>query len=188
MYVLYISLTFSLFCNDHAVKDTEMRTFVFLPWTGGWNSPRGAPALFHGQSRYDCCSWSARVGLNVACLHFTHSSLTCTPPYQPAPAVALAFEEMRTPYASGREICVQKFGYTYQQKRKTNGAFQKHLYDHQTIQRNTEMWFANDACIPFTIPASFPWSFVSCVVWDVLRLNPAFCVRCTCHFHDLAYS
>ena len=32
------------------------------------------------------------------------------------PAVALAFEGMRTPYASGREICVQKFGKGYQRK------------------------------------------------------------------------
>ena len=29
-------------------------------------------------------------------------------------AVALAFEELRTPYASGREIYVQKFGNVYQ--------------------------------------------------------------------------
>ena len=31
-------------------------------------------------------------------------------------AVALAFEETHTPYASGREICVQKFGNVYQRK------------------------------------------------------------------------
>ena len=30
--------------------------------------------------------------------------------------VALTFEEMRTPYAGGREICVQKFGNAYQRK------------------------------------------------------------------------
>ena len=58
-------------------------------------------------------------------------------------AVAPAFEEMRTPYASGREICVHKLGNAYPQTRETNGAFQKYLYHHQTIQRN-EM-FANDA-------------------------------------------
>ena len=45
-------------------------------------------------------------------------------------AVALAFEEMRTPYASEREICVQKFRNAYQRNRKTNGAFEKHLYHH----------------------------------------------------------
>ena len=45
------------------------------------------------------------------------------------PAVALAFEEMRTPYASGREVCVQKFVNAYQRKEtETNTAFQKHLY------------------------------------------------------------
>ena len=32
------------------------------------------------------------------------------------PAIALAFEEMRTPYASGWEICIQKFGNAYQRK------------------------------------------------------------------------
>ena len=49
----------------------------------------------------------------------------------------------------------------------------------QTIQRNTEMLFANDARFPFTILACLPWSFASCVVWDMLRPNTAFCVRCT---------
>ena len=38
--------------------------------------------------------------------------------------VALAFEKMRTPYASGRERCVLKFGNAYWRNRKTNGAFQ----------------------------------------------------------------
>ena len=32
------------------------------------------------------------------------------------PISAVAFEEMRTPYPSGREICVQKFGNAYQRK------------------------------------------------------------------------
>ena len=31
-------------------------------------------------------------------------------------AVAVAFEEMRTPYASGREICAQKFENAYKRK------------------------------------------------------------------------
>ena len=38
----------------------------------------------------------------------------------------------------------------------------KHLYHHQTIQRNTEMLFTNDARFPFTILAVLPWSFASC--------------------------
>ena len=50
----------------------------------------------------------------------------------------------------------------------------KALYHHRTIQRNTEMLFSNDARFPFTI---LVWSFASCIVWDVLRPNPAFCVR-----------
>ena len=48
---------------------------------------------------------------------------------------------MRTPaYAScAREICVQIFGNAYQQNKENNGAFQRHLYHHQTIQR-IEYW------------------------------------------------
>ena len=89
-------------------------------------------------------------------------------PLETCSAVALAFGEIRT------NICVQKFGNAYQQNWETNGTFQKYLYHHQTIQRNIEMLFANDARFPFTILACLPWSFVSCVVWNVLRLNPAF--------------
>ena len=48
------------------------------------------------------------------------------------------------------------------------------------------MLFTNDARFPFTILACLPWSFASCIVWDVLRLNPAFCVRRTHGFHDFA--
>ena len=44
-------------------------------------------------------------------------------------AAALTFEEIRTPYASGREIWVQRFGNAYQRNREMNDAFQKHLYD-----------------------------------------------------------
>ena len=85
------------------------------------------------------------------------------------PAVALAFEEMRTPYASDN-----KFGYKNSKMCKTR------LYHHQMIQ-STEMLFANDVRFPSTILACVPWLFASCAVWDVLRLDPAFCVRCTYH-------
>ena len=77
-------------------------------------------------------------------------------PHSPSPAIALAFNEMRTPYASEREICVQKFGNAYRRNRETNGPFQEHLYHHQTVQRNTEMLFANDERFPFTIVACLP--------------------------------
>ena len=72
-------------------------------------------------------------------------------------AVALAFEEMRTPYASRRKICVQKFRNAYQRNRVTNDAFQEQFYDrvHQTIQRN-KMLFANDARFPFTMLVCLP--------------------------------
>ena len=42
-------------------------------------------------------------------------------------AVMLAFEELKTPYASGWEICVQNFGNAYQltkRNKETNDAFQ----------------------------------------------------------------
>ena len=48
--------------------------------------------------------------------------------HQKTSAVALAFEEVRIPHASGREVCVQKFGNAYQRK-EINDAFQKHLPD-----------------------------------------------------------
>ena len=50
-----------------------------------------------------------------------------------------------------------------------NGAFQKHLYHHQTIQRNTEMLFANNVCFPFTILVCLLWSFAPCVVWNMFE-------------------
>ena len=75
-------------------------------------------------------------------------------------------------------MCVQKFGKVYQRNGDTNGAFRKHLYHHQIIQRNTVMFFANDTRFPFTILACLPWSFAWCEDWDVLTLNPLpwFCV------------
>ena len=90
----------------------------------------------------------------------------------------------------------KKFAYKIQRyvptkrNRETNDAFQKHLYHriHQTIQRN-KMLFANDARFLRTlILECLPWSFASCVVWNVLRLNPAFCARCTHSLHEFAYS
>ena len=64
--------------------------------------------------------------------------------------------------------------------REKNDAFQKHLHRrvHHTIQRN-KMLFAN-ACLP--------WSFASCVVWDVLRPSTVCCVHCTHRFHEFAYT
>ena len=65
--------------------------------------------------------------------------------------VALAFEEMHTPYASEREIREQKLRNAHQRKknRKTNGALQKYTYHqlHKTIPRN-KMFYAT-AALPF---------------------------------------
>ena len=68
------------------------------------------------------------------------------------PAVALAFEEMRTPYASGREVCVQKFGNAYQ--RKEIEKRMTHFKSIFQIQWN-KMFFANDARFPFTYLCMF---------------------------------
>ena len=49
-----------------------------------------------------------------------------------------------------------------------------HLCHSHTIQRSTEMLFTNDARFPSTVLACLPWSFGSCVVWDVLRPSHCF--------------
>ena len=87
-------------------------------------------------------------------------------------AVALASEGMRTPYASGREICVQNFGSAYRQNRETNGAFQKHLYYHHTIQRILK--FCSQTVRSFLSKHSRAFrDRLPRVVWDVFRLHPA---------------
>ena len=73
-------------------------------------------------------------------------------------AVALAFEEMRTPHASWREICVQKFGNAYQRK--------------EVEKRMPHFFF----CL---------FCFVCLFVWDPVAF---FCVRCTHRFHEFACS
>ena len=90
---------------------------------------------------------------------------------------------MRSPYASGREICVQKIRKCVPTKRirDTNEAFQKHLFHRvrQTIRRKKV--FANDA---LSFRGRLPR-----VVRCALRPSPAFCVRsCTHRFHCFAYS
>ena len=92
-----------------------------------------------------------------------------------ASAVALAFEEMR----KRREIFVRKFWNAYQQNRETNGAFQKHLYHHQTIQRKYRNAVRKRCALSFhntRVP-----SVIVCLMcglrrcWDWI---PLFCVRC----------
>ena len=75
------------------------------------------------------------------------------------PAVALTFEEMRTSYASGREICIQELGNTYQRKEIEKGM--PHFKSIFQIQRN-KTFFANDALFPVTV-----CSVIGCVMcWD----------------------
>ena len=107
--------------------------------------------------------------------HARWQVLSLQPLKQHLSEVALAFEQMRTPHASGREICAQKLGIAYQQnvtflmrrgnreKTQTRLSFSlsgksqlEKRMAHQTIQRNTEMLFANDARFPFTILVCLP--------------------------------
>ena len=85
-------------------------------------------------------------------------------------------------------ICVQKFGNAYRRNRETNGAFQRHLFT--TIKRFSEILkCCSQTMRAFLSQYSRPFrDRLPRVVWCVLRLNPAFCVRCTHHFHDFAYS
>ena len=65
-------------------------------------------------------------------------------------AVALAFEEMHTPYASGREICVQKVGNAYQWKE-----IEKRMTNFKSTSQRSKMFCANDARFPFTYSCMF---------------------------------
>ena len=98
-------------------------------------------------------------------------------------AVAPPFEEIRTPYTSGWEICIQKSRNACQRKEiEKHDTFQKHLYHwyHQTIQQN-KMLFANNVRFPFTLHECLLWSFASCVVWHI-------CIHCMHCFHVFVYS
>ena len=62
--------------------------------------------------------------------------------------------------------------FAYQRNRETNGAFQKHLHHHQTIQRNTEMLFANGARFPFTTRVP---SVIVCLMSSLRRVETESC-------------
>ena len=127
--------------------------------------------------------WSLRRGLfgqtsSNQSLQRSRSTIT---------AVALAFEEMRTPFASGRENLLKKqFAgkcVPAKRNRKTNDAFQKHLDHrvHRTIQRK---------CCSQTMHAfrsQYPRAFRDRLPL-VLRPSPALAWRCTHRFHDFAHS
>ena len=90
-------------------------------------------------------------------------------------ALALSFEKMRTPYASGREICVRKWTRNLRSKnrkcvptkRNEQMTHFKSTFTTGFIRRFSEKtFFANDARFPVTILACLPWSFSLCVVWD----------------------
>ena len=88
-------------------------------------------------------------------------------------AVALAFEEMRTPYASGKEIWVQK-----SEMRTNEKPIQKrmpHFKRTIQIQQTMRAFFHTRIC-----------SVIVCVMF-CLRPSPVFSVRCT-HPFDFAYS
>ena len=95
-------------------------------------------------------------------------------------AFPLAFEEMRTPYASGREICVQKLRNAYQRKeiakRMTHFKSTGHRVK-QMIQRNkSETMLAFLSQYPFALRDRLP------------HVDTEFRVRCTHHVCGFAYS
>ena len=90
----------------------------------------------------------------------------------------------------------EKFGYKIQKcvqtkrNRETNTAFWKHFSSKfiKLLSEITKNSLLKWCALSFHILAYVPWSFVSCFVWDMLRLSPVFWVHCMHHFHDFAYS
>ena len=124
-------LSFSSVCSAAALICAECsRNSDSLESESIWEIQSQIVMMLEWDARQICCTkWTALVTM-LSQLPLVWLKLSRT-------AVALAFEEIRTP--SGRDICVQKFGNAYQWNRETNGAFQKHLYHHPLyIQRNPE--------------------------------------------------
>ena len=95
------------------------------------------------------------------------------------PAVALAFEEMCTLYASEWEICVQKFGNAYQRNRETNGAFRAPLSNHSAkywtvVSKLCTLSFHNThvTSVIVDLMCGFErcWGWISLFMYDV-RIN-----------------
>ena len=88
----------------------------------------------------------------------------------------VAFDEMRTQYASEQEICVPKFGNAYQWKPvETQVTHFKSTFSAKLIKRFRKkklMLFTNNAHFPFRILVCLPWLFASHVVWCVLTPSP----------------
>ena len=94
------------------------------------------------------------------------------------------FKEMRIPYASGWNMCVQKFGNAYQRNRM-NCAFHFATITWWSVKywNVVRKWCA----LSFQL-VCLQRLFASFVVWDVFRQSHAFHVCCTYRFHDFAYS
>ena len=113
-----------------------------------------------------CCSPFGDYYLKclVARDEFLVASVARSPCIERTTAVALAFEEMRTPYASGREICVQKFGNAYQRNERDSAKWMARFKS--TFATITQVSDILECCsqtrFPFTILACLPWSFASC--------------------------
>ena len=88
-------------------------------------------------------------------------------------AVALAFGEMRTPYASGRELCEQKFGNVYQRKE-----IEKQMTHFKSILPPGS---SNDSAKYSVVRklCTLVSSLIVCPLCTFLRM------RCTHRFHDL---
>ena len=96
--------------------------------------------------------------------------------------VALAFEEMRTPYASGRGICVQKFGNVYQWKEIDKQMLHfKSTFTTKFIKRFSEIKCSSQIMHAFLSHTRMFQLFASCFVWDVLGPSPV--LFCVCILH-----
>ena len=118
----------------------------------GKNHPKDSPYHPHTQIRTDdpgeFIIWSHLPILVTGALVSIRTRLRLS-------AVALAFDEMRTPYPSGQEICVQNFGNAYQWREiETRMTHFKSTLSTGFIKRFREIKCSqNNARFPFTILA-----------------------------------
>ena len=86
---------------------------------------------------------------------------------------------MRTPYASGREIYVQKFGNAYQRKEIDRRMPLFYCTFTSKFIKHSAKWniFRKPCALSFHTLVYVPWSFASCFVWDVSRPRTVFFLR-----------
>ena len=104
-------------------------------------------------------------------------------------AVALAFEEMRTPYASGREICGKIFGNAYQRKEieKRMPHFES-TFTTEFIKRFSKIQFSSQTIRVF-LSKTRVCTVIVCAMFCLRRFETeSCCIRCMRLFQDFAQS